>query len=85
VAKRKATYTFTGSGVALVTSLAANRGVVKIKLDGVTVAKIDLAKSSASHRRLVWRWAGSKGTHTVRIIVYGANGRVDLDAFAVLK
>jgi thermitase len=86
VAKRSATYAFTGRGVAFVTTLAPTRGVVKIKLDGVLVARIDLGTSSTAYRRIVWsRTFSSAQAHKVKISVVGSYGRVDLDAFAVLK
>ena len=82
---RTATYSFTGRAVGLVTTLALSRGKVKIKLDGVLVATIDLGKPLA-YRRLVWsKTFAAVKAHKVQIIVVGGYGRVDLDAFAVLK
>jgi subtilisin family serine protease len=82
---RSATYSFTGRAVALVTTLALSRGKVKIKLDGVLVATMDLGKPLA-YRRLVWsKTFAAVKAHKVQIVVVGGYGRVDLDAFAVLK
>jgi subtilisin family serine protease len=86
VAKRSATYAFTGRGVAFVTTLSATRGVVKLKLDGNLVARINLGTSSTAYRRIVWsRVFSSAQAHKLKVIVVGDHGRVDLDAFAVLK
>jgi subtilisin family serine protease len=86
VAKRSATYAFTGRGVAFVTTLSSTRGVVKIKLDGTLVARINLGTSSTAYRRIVWsRTFSSVQAHKVKVFVVGDHGRVDVDAFAVLK
>ncbi len=86
VGKRSATYSFTGRGVAFVTTLAPSRGVVKIRLDGVLVARINLGASSTAFRQVVWsRLFSSAKPHKVKVTVVGGYGRVDLDAFAVLK
>ncbi len=86
VAKRSATYSFTGRSIGFVTTLASNRGVVYIKLDGATVAKIDLGTAATTYRRIVWsRTFSAVKAHRLQIIVVGTYGRVDVDAFAVLK
>jgi subtilisin family serine protease len=86
VGGRSATYSFTGRGVAFVTTRSATRGVVKIKLDGVQVARIDLGTSPNKFRHIVWsRVFSTVKAHKVQVIVVGTYGRVDLDAFAVLK
>jgi subtilisin family serine protease len=85
VGKRSATYSFSGRAVAFVTTLSGTRGVVRIKVDGVQVARIDLGKPTA-YRRLVWtRTFSSVHSHKVQVVVVGGYGRVDVDAFAVLK
>ena len=82
---RSATYSFTGRAVGFVTTLALSRGKVKIKLDGVLVATIDVGKPLA-YRRLIWsKTFAAVKAHKVQVIVVGGYGRVDLDAFAVLK
>jgi len=85
IGKRSATYSFTGRAVGFVTTLSGSRGVVRIKVDGVQVARIDLGKPTA-YRRLVWtRTFSSVHAHKVQVVVVGGYGRVDIDAFAVLK
>jgi subtilisin family serine protease len=84
--KRSATYKFTGRAVGLITTMAPNRGVVKIKVDGDLVATVDMSWPALLYRQVIWsRKYTSAGTHTVKVIVVGGQGRVDIDAFAVLK
>lgn len=80
-------YTFTGRAVALVSTLAASHGQVKVYLDGAYVTTVDTRGTSTLDRRVVWSYAwGASGKHTVRLVVVGTAGRprVDLDAFLVL-
>lgn len=83
-----ASYTFTGRGVALVTTRAPSRGRVKVYVDGVYAATVDLYRVSTQYRALAWArtWTSSR-THTLRLVVVGTAGRprVDLDALAVLR
>ena len=86
VGKRTATYSFTGRAVAFITTISGSRGVVRIKVDGVQVARIDLGKSPTAYRRVVWtKTYTSVHAHKVQVVVVGGYGRVDIDAFAVLK
>ncbi len=84
----RATTTFTGRSIALVTTRAPKRGKVRIYVNGTRVATIDLRRSSRLTRSVVWQrtWATS-ATRTIRIVVVGTAGRprVDLDAFAILR
>jgi hypothetical protein len=79
-----ATYTFTGRGIAFVTTKAKTRGKVEVYIDGLKRQTIDLYSSTTRLRQLVYQasWAAS-GTHTIKIRVLGTAGRprVDLDAF----
>ena len=83
-----ASFTFTGRGIGLVSTLAPSRGTVRIYLDGKYVTRVDLRASSTVYRAIVWQttWSSSR-THTIRLIVDGTAGRprIDLDAFAVLR
>jgi spore germination protein YaaH len=80
--------TFTGRGIAWVTTLGPDRGAVKVYLDGVHVATVDTRAPSLRFRTVAFSrtWAAS-GTHTLKLVVVGTAGRprVDLDAFAVLR
>lgn len=84
-----ATYTFTGRSIALVTTVAPNRGAAKIYVDGVLKATIDAMQPGTTTARMVeWQksWP-SAGKHTVKVVVVGTAGRprVDVDAFVVVK
>ena len=82
------TFAFTGRSIALVTTTAANRGKVKVYVNGVYQATVDLRSSATTYRVLAWQktWSTS-ATRTVKLVVVGTSGRprVDLDAFATLK
>ena len=81
-------YTFTGRGIAFVTTRAATRGAVRVYLDGAYVTTIDLSATSWTSRSVVFSktWA-SRGTHTIKLVLVGTAGRarVDVDAFAVVR
>lgn len=81
-------WTFTGRGIGLVTTMAISRGQVRIYLDGAFVSRVDLMSSPTIFRAIAWQktWSSSR-THTIRLVVEGTAGRprVDLDAFAVLR
>ncbi|HEY3190770.1 MAG TPA: SH3 domain-containing protein, partial [Solirubrobacteraceae bacterium] len=83
-----ATYTFTGRGIAWVTTLGPDRGVARLYLDGTLVATVDTYASTFAFRTVAWArtWAWS-GTHTLKLVVAGTTGhaRVDLDAFEILR
>lgn len=84
----KATYTFTGRNVAIVTTKASTRGSFKVYVDGVYKATISLYRTTMLTRQLVYQfgWSAS-GSHKIQLVVLGTAGhpRVDLDAFVVLK
>lgn len=82
---RRATFTFTGRSVAWVARPAANGGRAAVWVDGVKVATVDLRSTSAGFRRIVFRRDVAPGrTHRIEIRPLG-DGRVDLDAFVVLR
>jgi hypothetical protein len=82
-----ATYTFTGSSIAWVSTRGPDRGSAKVYVDGVYAKTISLYSSSRSYRYVAFaRNFGSTGVHTIKIVVDGTHGhpRVDVDAFARL-
>lgn len=83
-----ATFRFSGRAVGWVAVKAPGYGKAKVYVDGVHVATVDLAATSASHRRIVYskRWP-TTGTHTIRVVCQATSGRprVDVDAFVVLR
>jgi hypothetical protein len=82
------TYRFTGRAVALVTTRAATRGQVKVYVDNVYAATVDLRSTTTQYRAVAWtrRWTAS-AIHTVKFVVVGTKGRprVDLDAIALIR
>jgi hypothetical protein len=83
-----ATYTFTGRGIALVSTLSASRGTVRVYVDGIYQGRVDPSHAPTVFHGVAWQmaWSSSK-TRTLKLIVDGTAGRprFDLDAFAVLK
>jgi hypothetical protein len=78
-----ATFTFAGRSVGFVSYRAATRGKVKVYLDGVLKGTINLKSTSIQSRRLVFTANTSTGTHKLKLVV--VSGKVDVDAFVVLK
>ncbi len=81
------TRAFTGRAIALVASKGPKRGTAKVYIDGSLAAAVDLRRSSAKHRVLVFtRTWTTPGTHTLRVVVAGTSGRprVDVDAFIIV-
>jgi len=88
IAGRSATYAFTGRSIALVTTESRVRGKVKVYINGVYQATVDLYRSSTQYRAIAWQktWSTS-ATRTIKVVVVGTSGRprIDLDAFAVVR
>jgi hypothetical protein len=93
-AETTATFTFTGSGIAWVSTKHNTRGRAEVIIDGVSAGTIDLYQSSttAATRRVVFqRSFPTVGTHTIRIRVLGTKAtastgtRVDVDAFVTTQ
>jgi hypothetical protein len=82
-----ATFTFTGSAVAFVSTRAPARGIVEITLDARTPVLVDLHAASKQTKRVVWASTAdlANGSHTVTIRVTGTTSgtsdRIDVDAF----
>lgn len=88
VAGAWATYTFSGRGIGLVSSMSLGRGRFKVYFDGKYVTTVDLRSVPTRNRIIVWQKAWSSvGTHTIKVVVAGTAGRprVDVDAFVVVK
>ena len=84
----RATFTFTGSGVAWVAAKGPTRGSASVYVDGRWVRSVNLYAASGLSRAIVFsqNWT-TIGTHTVTIVVAGTAGhpRVDVDAFVQLS
>ena len=87
--RKGATYprSFTGRSVALVAPMSKARGKARIYVDGVYVTTVDLYRSSARFRVLVFTrtWTTSRA-HTLKVIVAGTKNRprFDVDAFVIV-
>ncbi len=82
-----ATYRFTGSSIAWVTTRAPGRGSARVLVDGVAVATVNLLAQHGTARIMAFaRTWPTVGTHTIQVVVVGTAGhpRVDLDAFVRL-
>jgi subtilisin family serine protease len=83
-----ASYVFTGSGVAFVSTRALSRGIADIWLDGKKVATVDLYAKASQPAYVAWSSGVLTNTsHTVSVRVTGTKNasatskRVDVDAF----
>jgi subtilisin family serine protease len=82
-----ATYTFTGRGIALVSTRATTRGKVRVYINGAYAGIVDLY-GPTQYRTVAWQKTWSTvATRTIKLVLTGTPGRprVDLDAFAVLR
>ena len=81
---------FTGTEVALVSTTGHDRGRVRITIDGVRVATVDLRSSSPHSRRIVFHQRLRPGRHTIEVRTVGSartpatGARVDVDGFLVI-
>jgi hypothetical protein len=82
---RRAKVSFTGQEIALIATRRTTGGRAEIRVDGVVVGTVDLDASSTQYRRLVFRkgFAGS-APHSLEVRPLG-DGRVEIDAFIVLR
>ena len=80
--------TFTGRGIAWVSTLGSSHGAARVYVDGVHVATVNTSSTDTLHRRIVFaRTWSAVGTHTLRVVVVGTAGhaRVDLDALEIVR
>lgn len=79
-----ATFRTTARSFALVTYLASTRGKAKVYVDGVLKKTLTLTSTTTRARNLAYVVNfPAAGTHTIKVVV--ASGRVDVDAFVVLR
>jgi hypothetical protein len=89
VSGRIARMTFSGNGLAFVTTLAPKRGIAEVWLDGAKVATLDLYAAKKQTRVVVWSTSLPTGTHVLEIRPTGTRNalsglnRIDIDAFIV--
>lgn len=90
VGGERATFSFTGSGVAWIAPKGPDRGKPEVWVDGIKVTTVDLYKSSDTPQMAVFTRSVSPGSHTVEIRALGTKSpsstgtRVDVDAFFTL-
>jgi len=84
LAGSSATLRTTARSLSFVTTRAPGRGRVAIYVDGVHQATIDLSAGSAIHRYVAFSktWYDT-GSHTIKVVAVG--GRVDVDAFGIIR
>ncbi len=88
-AGRSATFSFSGSSAAFVSTRGPGRGIAQVWLDGVFVQNVDLYSATTVKRAVVWAPAAAltPGGHTLEVRVTGTRNalstksRVDVDAF----
>jgi len=86
--KSGSTVTFTTSAraIAVVGRRGPLNGEAKVYVDGVYKSTIDLRRSSYQSRVVVFNTSwNTTTTHSVKLVVVGGTGRVDIDAFAFLR
>ena len=78
-------YTFTGRSISAVAPLGPGRAKVRVSIDGVYQGTVDLRRAGTHHRRVFFtKTFASSGTHKITLEIV-SGGRVQLDAFIVLK
>ncbi len=84
--------TFSGTDVAVVSTRGPDRGIVKIRLDGVLVDTVDLYAPTRSFAEVVFaRNFPDSTAHVLKITVTGTrnpgstSGRVDIDGFLTIQ
>jgi hypothetical protein len=86
IAGRSVSLTTSMRDIAFVGPVSSTRGGATIYVDNVLIGSTINEKSSSTlYRRVLWAMHfSSLGTHTIRIVVSGT-GRLDIDAFLVLR
>jgi hypothetical protein len=86
LAGKTATFSFTGSQVAWVSTLGANRGSATAKLDSGSATTVSTNGSTTKPAMVVYTKTVAAGAHSLLLKVVGTAGhpRVDVDAFLVI-
>ena len=64
-----ASYTFTGTGISVITELAADEGNVQISLDGALQATVNCYSATRKVQQAVWTKSGlPAGSHTLKLV-----------------
>ena len=79
-----ASFKASGRSFGFVTTRASSRGKVKVYVDSVYKGTVTLTSSTTRYRNIAYVFGYStSATHTIKLVVY--SGRVDVDAFVVLR
>ncbi len=79
-----ATFKTTGRSFGFVTTKASSRGRVRIYVDGKLRGTFRLTSAATRYRNIAYAITySSTGTHSIKLVV--VSGRVDVDAFVVLR
>ena len=77
--------TFTGRAIALVTTFRSGPITVDAYVDGVYRGRLQISALVRTYGRQAWPFRFSdRSEHTIRFVNVGP-GRLDIDAFAILK
>jgi hypothetical protein len=82
----RATFPFTGSQVAVVSTIGTNRGSATVSLDGGTATTVSTNGTALKTAMVVYTKTVTAGTHSLLLNVLGTAGhpRVDVDGFLVI-
>ena len=81
---------FTGTEIAVVGTKGLDRGRIRITIDGVRVAIVELRSPTSASRRIVFHRRLRPGRHTIEVRTMGSarkpktGARVDIDGFLVI-
>lgn len=86
IAGKQATFTFTGTQVAWVSTINTDRGSATVSIDGGTAKTVNTNGTALHTAAIVYSKAVTSATHTLVLKVLGTAGhpRVDVDAFLVI-
>ena len=82
VAGATASFSMSGSRVALVMEMAANRGSADVYVDGIKKATINTYSATTKHKMVVWESLVSTGMfHTIKVVndATAGHARIDVD------
>ncbi len=80
------TFKTSARAIAIVARRGPLNGKAKVYVDGVYKSTIDLRRSSYQSRVVVFNTSWyTTSTHSVKLVVVGGTGRVDVDAFVFLR
>jgi hypothetical protein len=79
-----ASFSFVGREVAWVARRGRDAGIAQVSIDGGSPTSVNLYRSSAASRRMVFSAILGSASHNLTITTQSSGAKVDVDAFAVL-